>query len=79
MKMQSVHDHNSLNQFWAQSNTDLDTLLIHTIVMWLPWWCVPVFCIFCDFACFLYRPGQMPIRTVLPRFYATSGGPDRNI
>jgi hypothetical protein len=79
MKMQLVHNHSFLNRFWAQSNTDLDTLLIRMIVMWLPRFCVPVFRIFCNFACFLYSRGQMPIRTVLPRFYATLGGPDRSV
>jgi len=80
MKTQWVHDHNFLKRLWAQSNTDLDTLLlIRMIVMWLLWFFVPVFCIFCYFSCFQYSPGQMPIRTVLPRFYATLSDPERNV
>jgi len=30
---------------------------------------VHAFCVFCNFARFLYDPGQMTMRTVFPRYY----------
>lgn len=40
---------------------------------------IPTFCIFSDIKHFLYGRGQMPIRTMFPRFYAILGGPHKNL
>lgn len=76
--LMAVLFHNIFKSLWQLDTVDSKwiSLVCDTVQ---PELCIPTFCVFQDFTYFLYRSGQMSMKTIISGFFTILGCPYKNV